>query len=201
MRGNLADLAATGLASEPTLRKWIQAQPAQAWIIKRGSNGDAYEIDIPGAIAAWKEEQDQRTKEAERRAEDLRQLGFDLLGDSIVSEGPAFSVADRKQLMEEELIAIRLAEKRRTLIPVASVEAVVGDLLARDAQRWSTFTARLAKKMDFSRDQLAAIDRQLDNDRGVFADEMENWGKDLDIGDGSETSSAALDDPAVSDGR
>jgi len=200
MRGNLADLAATGLASEPTLRKWIAAQPDQPWIIKRGSNGDAYEIDIPGAIAAFRGEEERKAAEARERASQLRQMGFDLGLSEPAGDALSFSIAERKALLEEEFVAIRLAEKRRTLIPLANVEAIIGDLLAEDGQRWTTFTARLAKKMDFTRDQLAAIDRQIDADRNAFADRMEQWGKDLDLGDGS-TSPASLDDPTLLDRR
>lgn len=200
MRGNLADLAATGLASEPTLRKWIAAQPDQPWIIKRGSNGDAYEIDIPGAIEAFRGEEERKAEAARDRANQLKQLGLDLGLSEPTGDALSFSIAERKALLEEEFVAIRLAEKRRTLIPVAGVEAVIGDLLAEDGQRWATFTARLAKRMDFTRDQLAAIDRQIEADRHAFADKMQHWGKDLDIGDGSNPA-APLDDPALFDGR
>ncbi len=198
MRGNLADLAATGLASEPTLRKWISAQPDQPWIIKRGSNGDAYEIDIAGAIEAWRSEEQRKTDEARQRATDLRQLGLDL-GLGVATDGPAgFSIAERKQLLEEELIATKLMEKRRELVPLATVVATMADILSRFSQRGATFSARLAKKIDMTRDQLNAIDRQMHADQLALADMMEKWGKELGVG-GDEHPGAEVDDPAVAD--
>lgn len=199
MRGNLADLAATGLASEPTLRKWISAQPDQDWIIKRGSNGDAYEIDIPGAVTAWRAEEERKTEEARRRAEDLKQFGLDL-GLSEPAHGAAgFSIAERKALLEEELVAIKLAEKRRELVPRLVVEATIGDVLARFRQRGATFAARLAKRIDLTRDQLTAIEKLVLADQVELANMMENWGKDL--GDDRDDPGPALDNPALSDGR
>lgn len=201
MRGNLADLAATGLASEPTLRKWILSQPDQDWIIKRGSNGDAYEIDIPAAIAAWKAEEERKTEEARQRANDLRQLGFDLLGDQIAPTSQGVSVVERRQLLEEELVAIKLAEKRRQLVPRAAVEATIGDVLVRFRQRGTTFASRLAKRIDLTRDQITAIDKLALQDQQALADMMENWGKDLgDEGDDRDDPSAPLVDPAIPDG-
>jgi hypothetical protein len=199
MRGNLADLAATGLASEPTLRKWISAQPDQPWIIKRGSNGDAYEIDIAGAINAWRGEEERKTEEARQRAADLRQLGLNL-GLSEAASGPAgFSVAERKQLLEEELLANKLAKDRRELVPLAVVVATLADLLSRFQQREATFAARLAKKVDMTRDQLTAIERLMHADQLELAAAMEKWRNEL--GDGDASPGAAVDDPALSDAR
>lgn len=198
MHGNLADLAATGLASEPTLRKWIQAQPDQDWIIKRGSNGDAYEIDIPGAIAAWKAEEARKTEEARKRAEDLRQFGLDLGLSEPAQEAVGYSVAERKALLEEELVAIKLAEKRGELIRVAEVEATIGDVLTKFRQRGQTFAARLAKRIDLTRDQITAIDRLCLSDQAELADMLENWGKNL--GDGSDGATAQVENSALPDG-
>ena len=196
MRGNLADLAATGLASEPTIRKWIGAQPDQDWIIKRGSNGDAYEIDIPGAIRAWRAEEDRKAEEARKRAEDIRQIGLDLGVGVIAQPMAGLSIAERKQLIEEEYAATRLAEKRRELVPFAEVIAAIGDILGRFQQRQATFAARLAKKIDLTRDQLTAIERLMHDDQVQLAALMEKWSKE--VGDGDDDPAAALGDTALS---
>lgn len=200
MIGNLADLAATGLASEPTLRKWIAAEPDQAWILKRGSNGDAYEIDLVEAAKAYKAREEAKAQEARERAEAIRQLGLDLgLG---AADEPAIglSIAERKQLLEEEVVAIKLARLRGELAPVASVEAALGDVLVKFRQRGSTFSARLSKKIDLTRDQITAIDRLVASDQAELARMMEHWGKA--IGDCSVDDPApTLDDSAVQDGR
>lgn len=195
MRGNLADLEATGLASEPTLRKWIQAQPDQTWIIKRGSPGVDYEIDIPAAIEAWKGEEARKTEEARRRATDLQQLGLDL-GIAVPSQdGVGFSVKERMALLEEELIAIKLQKARLELIPFAEVEAVIGDVLAQFRQRGDTFAARLGKRIDLTRDQIAAIERLIRIDQAALADMMENWRPDG--GEQDFAAAAEVDDPPL----
>jgi hypothetical protein len=198
MRGNLADLAATGLASEPTLRKWISAQPDQRWIIKRGSNGDAYEIDIPLAIAAWRAEEDRKTDEARKRALDLKQLGLDLGLGEVAAGSEGFSIAERKALLEEELVAIKLSEKRGELVRRIEVEATLADVLTRFQQRGATFSARLAKRIDLTRAQLTAIDRMMEADQAELADMLENWR--AEGGDGSDDPAAQVEDTAVPDG-
>lgn len=199
MRGNLADLAATGLASEPTLRKWIAAQPDREWIIKRGSNGDAYEIDMPAAIAAFRAEEEDRTKAARERAEQIRQLGLDLgLGGEGDMPAVGLSIEERKKLLEEELVAIKIGQARGELVKRASVEAAFGDVLVKFRQRGATFAARLAKKVDLSREQITAIERLQAADQAELARLMETMGGD---GDGSDDPGAALGDPAVQNGR
>lgn len=192
MRGNLADLVATGLASEPTLRKWIAAEPDQEWIIKRGANGDAYEIDIPGAVAAFKAREEAKAQDARDRAEQIKQLGLDLGLGGGDDQTAGLSIAERKQLLEEELVAIKIAALRGELVPRASVEAAIGDVLIRDRQRRSTFAGRLAKRVDLDRAQLTAVERLIESDQAEFARMLKDWGKDL--GDDSSSADTA---PAV----
>lgn len=198
MRGNLADLAETGLASEPTLRNWIKGQPDQDWIIRRGSPGVDYEIDIPAAIEAWRGEEARKTEEARRRASDLQQLGLDLGLAAPPQEGAGFSVKERMALLEEELIAIKLQKERRELIRFTEVEATIGDVLAHFRQRGDTFAARLGKRIDLTRDQIAAIERLMRSDQAELADMMENWRPKG--GDDALAAAAQVDDPAVSVG-
>ena len=195
MLGNLADLAATGLASEPTLRTWIKSQPDQPWIIKRGDRGVDYEIDIPQAIEAWQGEEARKTEEARKRAKDLQQLGFDLGVGAAPHDGTVFSVKERTALLEEELIAIKLQKERRELIPFAEVEATVGDVLAHFRQRGDTFAARLGKRIDLTRDQITAIERLVRADQAELATMMENWRPKG--GDDAPAATAPMDDPAV----
>lgn len=195
MLGNLADLVATGLASEPTLRKWLKDQRDCDWLKKRGSNGDAYEIDIPGAIAAWKSKENDKADAERQKSELLGQMAMDL--GLAPPSGPTLSIADRKALIDEEIAATKLGQLRRDLVPVALVEGAIGDVLARYAQRASTFAARLAKKIDLSREQIAAIETLRAADQSWFADQMEKWGKGIvdDDGDpGSKMGAAAAPD-------
>lgn len=186
MLGNLADLVATGIASEPTLRKWLKDQRDCDWLKKRGSNGDAYEIDIPGAIAAWRAKENEKAEAERQKSELLGQIAMDL-GLSQPT-GPMVSIADRKALIDEEVAAMKLAQLRRELVSVAEVEAAIGDVLSRYAQRASSFAARLAKKIDLSREQIAAIETLRAADQTWFADQMEKWGKGI-VDDGGDTGS------------
>lgn len=190
MRGNLADLAATGLASEPTLRKWINAQPDQPWIIKRGTNGDAYEIDIHGAVAAWQAEQDRKAEEARQRAADIRQISLNLNIGIAAQPQAGLSIQERKALLEEELVATKLMEKRGELVPFAEVLGAIGDIISRFQQRQATFAARLAKKIDLTRAQLTAIEQLMHDDQVWLAAMMEKGSNE--IGDGAHDPAAAL---------
>jgi hypothetical protein len=203
MLGNLADLAATGLASEPTLRKWLRELPDCDWLKKRGSNGDAYEIDIPAAIAAWKSKEAEKAEIDRQKSEDLRQMGLDF-GLQMPAQDVGLSIADRKQLIDEEVSAMKLGRLRKELVPVASVEAIIGDILLRDAQRRGTFGARLAKKIDLNRQQLMVIEELIATDQAWFVEQMENWGKDI-VDDSDdilalEPSAAAMETAAPDDG-
>jgi hypothetical protein len=198
VRGNLADLAATGLASEPTLRKWIAAEPDQPWIIKRGSNGDAYEIDLAGAVEAWQRQEAAKTAAARERAAQLQQLGLDLgVGSTARPDedgGFAFSIAERRQLLEEEFVAMKLAEKRGELVRFADVAHEFGEVLVLVRQQRESFAARLAKRVDMSREQLAAVEKLMTADHKALAQTLERWGLG---GDASSLAAAAVDNPAA----
>lgn len=187
MRGNLNEFAQAIRVSEPTLRKWIAAEPDQLWIIKRGSNGDAYEIDFPGATAAWQAAEEAKTQAARRRAEELQQYGLELGLGTADQPAVGLSIAERKQLLEEELVAMKIAKERGELVSFASVSAALGDVLVKIRQRQATFSARLAKKIDLTRDQIVAIDRLSASDQNEVAAMMELMGADV---------GASADDPA-----
>lgn len=196
MLGNLADLAATGLASEPTLRTWIKSQPDQPWIIKRGDRGVDYEIDIVLAVEAWKAEETRKTEEARQRANDLQQLGFDLGLTAPAPEAIGLSIKERTALLEEQLVAIKLGKERRELIHFAEVEATIGDAVAMFRQRGDTFAARLGKRIDLTRDQIAAIEKLIRADQAELAKMMEDWRPKG--GDEAPAAAAELEDPAIS---
>lgn len=197
MLGNLADLVATGIASEPTLRKWLKDQRDCDWIKKRGSNGDAYELDIAGAVAAWRAKEQEKAEAERLKSEALGQMALDM--GLAPASGPVISIADRKALIDEEIAAMKLGQLRLELVPVASVEAAFGDILARYGQRAATFAARLAKKIDLSREQIAAIETLRAADQSWFAAQMEQWGKGIVDSDGD--TGSALETAPADDGR
>lgn len=186
--GKLSDLAAMGFASEPTLRKWLTAEPDQPWILKRGKNGDAYELDLVGAHQAWVTKEESAAQAARDRTASLQQLAMDL---NITSRsqppGLELSIAERRQLLEEEIVAMKLSKLRGELVDRLGVEVAIGDMLVMFRQRLQTFGGRLAKKMDFSREQLAAIERQMTVDLATLADALER----MELGSGDDGDSGA----------
>lgn len=189
MRGTLTELASIeGMPSEPTLRKMIAGDPDFAGIIKRGSNGDAYEIDLPVA-AQYVIGLEERKRQAERdRQQQLAQLGFDLgLGKASEPAG-GMTIADRKALLEEEIVAVKLSKLRGELISKASVETAVSALLVRLAQQQSTFGTRLSKRADLSRATVIEIDRLIEADQATIA----RWMREMDAIIGSQHDDADI---------
>ncbi|MGD9470624.1 MAG: hypothetical protein AB7G24_00835 [Novosphingobium sp.] len=191
--GTLGDLAAVpGMPSEPTLRKLIKENPDFP-VISTGSNGRAYEIDVAEAVA-WLQAREEKIRAAERaRSEEVRQFALDLLGsDSAAAESDAgLSAAEQKQLLEAELAGIKVAERRGELIRRNSVEEALAALLVMFRQRGETFSARLAKRIDLTREQIAAIDELMRQDQNFLADRMEK------ISEPDHADAATGADPAV----
>jgi hypothetical protein len=199
MRGTLAELAAVaGMPSEPTLRKMIASDPAFEGILKRGSNGDAYEIELEVAARyiigreAMKEEQ-QRARQSE-----LAQLGMDL-GLTGPVNAPSLSIADRKAMLEEEVIAMKLARMRGELVVKASVEGAISQMLVWHQQQSETFTARLAKRADVPRALQIEISTLVASDLTEFARRLRDMARIGSEGDGDSigASGSELDDTAV----
>ncbi|UAK24358.1 hypothetical protein [Sphingomonas nostoxanthinifaciens] len=199
MLGKLADLAAiAGMPSEPTLRKLIASDPDFAGIVKRGKNGDAYEIEIETAVR-YVLSIEERKRDAERaRLAGLAQLGLDL-GLSAGPTEPGLTLADRKALLEEEVLAIKLARQRGELVPKGSVEAAIGQVLVWHQQQQLSFSARLAKRADVSRQLQIEIDAMVAADLAEFARRIGALGdiEATEDGDGSTIARAAVVDPAI----
>jgi len=181
--GSLGDLAAVpGVPTEPTLRKLIR-ENADFPIVSIGKNGVAYEIDVEAAIS-WLKAHEEKRREAEAAQRNrVHQFALELLGDDAASNGEAagLSASERKALLEEELVAIKVQERRGQLIRKASVEEAVASILLFDNRLRDTFSARLAKRIELPRDVIAAIDTMMDQDRRTLAAEMEKLGGIADV--------------------
>lgn len=186
----LAEFAAIpGVPSEVTLRRLIKDNPD--FPAKPGTNGVAYEIEVAEGVA-WLKARDERRITAEREhADAVRQLGLELLGGDAAADvdQAGLSASDRKVLLEEELYAIKVAEKRGDLIRKADIEAAIADVLVRDAQRRATFMARLGKRVDLSREIIAAGEALMDADRRAYATALERLmdSPDADAATGADT--------------
>jgi hypothetical protein len=167
---SLCEFAAIpGVPSEPILRKLIRENPD--FPANPGTNGQAYEIDVAAGIAWLKEREAKRVQGEREHAEKVRQLGLELLGEGAAADvsQAGLSIDERKKLLEEEFYAIKVAEKRGELIRKADIEAAIVDVLATDAQRRGDFMARLAKRVNLTREQIAAAQELLEYDRRQFA--------------------------------
>lgn len=197
MIGSLGELAAMpGMPSEPTLRKLIAAHDDFP-VRSRGKNGVEYEIDLRAAAAFVHGLRQIEEENARARSATIRQLGLDLLGgDSVAADdGVALTPAERKALLEEELVAIKVAERRGELVRKASIEAALAAFMVRLQRKGESFSARLSRRIELSRDQIAAIDAMMRQDLREQADELERLAQ---IGEGGESVSLQTGaDPAV----
>lgn len=179
MRGTLAELASIdGMPSEPTLRKMITGDRDFEGIIKHGTNGDAYEIDLDVAARYIIGLEAKKIEAQRERQQQLAQLGLDLgLGAAAQQRDNGFTIADRQALLEEEVIAMKLAKLRRELIDKASVETAVAEFLVKVKDLGSTFAARLSKRADVSRPALIEIERLMEDDQRAIARFMRDLAK------------------------
>jgi hypothetical protein len=197
----MLDLASTGIASVPTLRAWLKSKEDEPWLIKVGSKGDAYEIDIPAAVEAFRAHEEHLAQAARDRAESIRQIALDLGINAPADDvSAALSIAERRQLLEEEVVAMKLARLRGELVSFISVQSALGDVFEKFRQRGVTFGARLAKKIDLSRDQITAIDRLMQSDLADLAASLEKLENDIgDVGaaDGDADTAATMENTAA----
>jgi hypothetical protein len=191
MRGNLADLAKLGLASEPPLADWLKSLPAETeWIFKRATaKGDPWDIDLAAAVVAWNARQDEKTQAARDRADLINQLALDLGLNPRPETHSDVSINERKALLEEEVLAIKLAEKRGELIRKRDVEAAAADAMSKHRSSFESLAAELAMKLDLDRDQIAIVEKSVSIRLHAFADDMENLGRN-DGNDGAATAAA-----------
>ncbi|ARR54565.1 hypothetical protein HY78_14560 [Rhizorhabdus wittichii DC-6] len=182
------------MPSEPTLRKMIANDRDFEGIIKHGTNGDAYEIELDVAARYIAGLEAKKIEAQRERQQALAQLGLDLgLGAAAQQREPGFTIADRQALLEEEVVAMKLAKLRETLIDKASVETAVSTFLVKVKDLGSTFAARLAKRADLSRTALIEIERLMQDDQRAiarFMRELANLGLEHDDADNDGARSA-----------
>lgn len=161
-----------GIPGRDTLRRLIKEN--EDFPAKTGSNGVAYEIDLAAGIEWFRAREARREAELAERAEAARQLALDMLGEAAATDiDRGKSSSERKKLLEEEFYAIKVGEKRRELIRKDSIEAAIADVIAKDVRARSTFMARLGKRVELTRDQIAAGEAMIAADSRAFADALE----------------------------
>lgn len=179
---SLSELVALpGMPSEPTIRKMIEKN-ADFPIISRGKNGVAFEFDMKLAVEFILGLRRREEDEARARSEELRQFGLELLGPdgAAVQSAPGLTPAERKALMEEELLAIKLAVARGDLVKKASVEEAIAAALVAFAEKGKSFSARLARRHDLPREALTTIDGMVQADLADLAERLSRLGETTD---------------------
>ena len=174
--GSLGDLAnMAGMPSEPTIKRMIDADP-EFPVLSRGTNGRAWEFDLQ---AAWQYVRDcQERDEANARAhrEAVAQLGFDLLGQgALVEDVEVLTLSPQEQnaALNAEYLRTKMAEKRRSLVPVREIAAGLSEDLVFISDFGRAFSGRCAKRATFSREQLNVIDQVMDEFLAGIADRFE----------------------------
>lgn len=194
MIGNLGDLAELGIASEPTLTAWIKSEPDQPWILRRGSKGVDYEIDLEGAVQAWRAKEDAKTQAAKQKSDALRQFGLDLGLNGCEDDQAGISIQERNLLLEEEMNLIKLMKLRGELILKSDVLAAASQEINLNRNSWESLPAELALKLDLSRDQIQIIENMVATRLHRHASEMEKLGQS--DGDFVSSSTAAIQNTA-----
>lgn len=165
----------------------IGSDPDFPGIVKFGKNGDAYEIDLDVA-ARYIQSLDQAKRDAARsRREELDLFAADM-GLSVATTEPGLTIADRKALLEEEIVAIKLSRLRGEMVDKASVEAAIGQVLVWFQQTGASFSARLAKRADVSRELQIEIDTLMAADQTALSNRMKELAEKLRGGDGDDGS-------------
>ena len=161
--------------------------------MSRGRNGVAYEMDLAAAISFIKGLEAKKEEERRASADQVKQLGLALLGEDAASDlaQAALSATERKAMLEGELFAIRVGRERGELVRKASMEAAVGAVFQLLNSKMRSLPARLSKRMELSRKQIALIDQIVERDLTELADKFEEMGR---TGDGATDASG---DPAV----
>lgn len=177
-RGSLGELASMpGMPSEPTLKKML-AEHAAFPVLKRGKNGVAYEFDLVAAhqfvIAVRAAEEEA----ARSRAAEVHQLGLELMGGQSLagSSEAGLSAADRKAMMEAEILANRLGKDRGELVLKGSVEAAMAAVFQLLNGKYLSFGARLSKRIELTREQIAIVEQMAERDLVELASKFEEMG-------------------------
>jgi len=174
--GSLGDLASmAGMPSEPTLRKLI-AEHDDFPILSRGTNGKSYEIDLAAAHLFVRRIEEREAEERRRHREMVGQLSMELLGEDSLGGASAvvdLTPAERVQLMQEELLRIKVAQQRGELVKAGEVEAHLAEVLVAFRENGRGFSGKCAKRLTFSREQMAVIDSVMNAMLKDLADRME----------------------------
>lgn len=168
--------------SEPWLRKFLNDHPDFP-VVSRGKNGVSYEIDMEAGAAYLNDLKATEQDAARKRQEEIQQQALDLFGGDRATgdERSGLTPQERKFLLEEELISMRIGKERGELIRKESIEAAISAVLVLSIKRSNSFSSRLGRRYDVPRPIIAAIDELMEADQHAFADELSRLGQEVNV--------------------
>lgn len=193
---SFAEFAKLLSVSEPTLRKRIGDAPAEV-VLRRGTNGDAYEIDPRAGVTWWRSIAAEVEAARLSRMASLEELQLELIGEDAALGGHdlgGLTPGEKKSQLEAELAAIKLGELRGELVRAADVEAAANRMMLAVKDKFESLTDRLRKRAEISEDVAAALDRLVQRDLHDLADVAAS------IEDEASAEEGVADRPAVSAG-
>lgn len=168
---SLSEFAIILSVSEPTLRRRLADAPADV-VLKRGTHGDAYEIDPAAGVRWWLELKAADDAEAAARRDRIGAMQLSLLGDDAAladSDVGGISAAEQKAALEAELAAIRLGKERGELVRADDVLARLSEFTIKIGSTFSSLPVRLARRVDVPPEVTAMLQQLINQDLNALA--------------------------------
>lgn len=164
--------------SEPTARKVITENPDFP-LVERGDKGKGYQIPVPAGPDWWRAREAAIEAEKRARAEQVDQMAMGFLGESSeLGRSPVAGLTpqEREAAIAAELAAIKLGQARGDLIRKADVEQALAEFCVLWSKRYADLAGRLSKRVEMSREQIAALEGLCRQDMHALADAMVRMG-------------------------
>ena len=147
---SLSEFANILSVSEPTLRKKLPDAP-DGVILKRGTHGDAYEIDPAAGVKWWLALKAADDAQARDRRDQIGAMQLSLLGDDAAlgdADVGGISAADQLQALQAELAAIKLGKERGELVRADDVLARQSEFMIKLRETLTSLPIRLARRVE-----------------------------------------------------
>ncbi|MBN9525441.1 MAG: terminase small subunit [Alphaproteobacteria bacterium] len=169
---SLGDTARFFDVSAPTVKTWIvNGCP----VVKGGSNGVAYELDLR-AVHAWRQARSDAEERAtaERLARD-HQLKLEFLGDGalIANEGETLSRRAQAEALKAELDRTKLAQLRGELVSAADVKFELTSVLGLIRERLRGLPDELQRELGIDDEVVTEMQAKVDAALSDLADALE----------------------------
>lgn len=194
---SLSEFASILSVSEPTLRKKLPDAP-EGIIIKRGTHGDAYEIDPAAGVKWWLALKAEEDTAARARREQIGAFQLSLLGDDAAlsdADVGGISASDQLAALQAELAAIKLGKERGELVRADDVLARQSEFMIKLRDTLIGLPVRLARRVEVPADMLAMLNSLIATDLNALADFAQAMSRDVEGSDANAPSPAAHHHP------